>query len=596
MKLFGNPVSKGIAIGEVMLYEPFRANPSVSTRIDEAEVDVSLERYEKAVGMARMELEERLPALSECMPDKAKILAAHVEILSDPVINEEVHRAVRSGLMPADAALAMTFDKYSKLLEKSKNAAMRERASDLQDVKNRILRCWAGKREKNLSSLNRPVIVVCDDLYPSDTVSVDRKNVLGIIARTGGSTSHTAIIARGYGIPAVLGVPNCMEHLNDGDIAVLDAEKGEIVIAPDDAEFSTYTAAALRAETELLEIRRWRRAEPVTRDGHRAWIGMNIASVSDDELEQTVYADGSGLFRTEFVYMRQTGVPSEEEQYLIYRRALEAFGGKPVIMRTVDIGGDKQLERFGLPREDNPFLGLRGLRLCFARPELFGEQIRAALRASAHGDLRIMLPMVSSMEEIARARAFITEQGALLDARGITWNRGVEIGIMIEIPSMALIADLAAQEVDFASIGTNDLCQYLNAADRLNPSVESCYQEYHPAMFRVMGNIARAFAEAGKSVSICGEMGGDPLTVPALIGLGIEKFSMNAASIAPVKRVICGLDMDAASELAQEAQRLKTASDVRELLRSFALRRAGRLEQDEIREARFNNVFEEDQH
>ena len=587
MKLFGNPVSGGIAIGEVMRYEPFRAAPPASLRIDEAEVNVSLERYENAVGIARTELEGRLSVLSERAPDKAKILAAHVEILSDPVIDEETRRAVRSDLMPADAAIAMVFDKYSDLLERSKSKVMRERASDLQDVKNRILRCWAGKREKNLSSLDGPVIVVCSDLYPSDTVSIDRKNVLGIVAQTGGSTSHTAIVARGYEIPAVLGVSDCMEHLNDGDIVVLDAEKGEIIIAPDGTERSAYTAAALRAATEMREMRKWRFAEPVTRDGRRIWVGMNITSASDDELERAACADGSGLFRTEFVYTGKPGVPEEEEQYRIYRRVLEAFEGKPLIMRTIDIGGDKQPERFGLPAEDNPFLGLRGLRLCFARPELFGAQIRAALRASVYGDLRIMLPMVGSMEEIARARTFITDQGTLLDARGIAWNREIEIGIMIEIPSMALIADLAAQEVDFASIGTNDLCQYLNAADRLNPSVESCYQEYHPAMFRVIGNIARAFADAGKSVSICGEMGGDPLAVPALIGLGVEKFSMNAASIARVKRVVCGLSTGAASELAREVRALKTASEVKKLLQSFALSRTERREPDETQGGAF---------
>ena len=587
MKLFGTPVSGGIAIGEVMRYERFRAVLSPLLRIEETEVDVSLDRYEKAVSMARTELEDMLTALSERVPDKAKILSAHVDILSDPVIDEEVRRAVRSDLMPVDAAVAMVFDKYSELLGKSKSEAMRERASDLQDVRNRILRCWAGHRERNLSSLAGPVIVVCGDLYPSDTVSIDRKNVLGIVAQTGGSTSHTAIVARGYGIPAVLGVPNCMERLNDGDIVVLDAEKGEIVIAPDEEERFTYASKALRAAEELREMREWRFVEPVTGEGRRIWVGVNIAGASGDELESAVFADGSGLFRTEFVYMGQDGVPGEDEQYRIYRRILDAFEGKPVVMRTVDIGGDKQLERFGFPKEDNPFLGLRGLRLCLAKPEMFGAQIRAALRASAHGDLRVMLPMVGSMEEIARAKAFIAEQGALLDAQGITWNRGVEIGIMIEVPSMALIADVAAREVDFASIGTNDLCQYLNAADRLNPSVAPCYQEYHPAMFRVIGSIAGAFTEAGKSVSICGEMGGDPLAIPALIGLGVEKFSMNAASIAPAKRVICGLDMDEASELAREAQRLKTASEVRKLLQSFALRRLGRLEQSKIKGARF---------
>jgi phosphotransferase system enzyme I (PtsI) len=571
MKLFGTPVSRGIVAGEVMRYAPFRAEPSAS-RIDESDVGTNLELYDRAVDMARLELEDLRARLAPRVPDEAKILAFHVEILSDPVIDEEVRGMVRTGLMSGDAAVAAAFDKYSDLLGRSKRVLMRERASDLRDVKNRVLRCWAGEKEKNLSSLDRPVIVVCDDLYPSDTLSIDRGGVLGIIAQTGGSTSHAAIIARGYEIPAVLGVSGCMGCLKDGDMVVLDAERGEVVMAPLGAERAAYEARAVRVEAEMRGVRRWRGAEPITRDGRRIWVGMNIAGVSDRELEHAPSSDGSGLFRTEFVFMGRAGVPGEDEQYRIYRRALEAFGGKPVTLRTVDIGGDKRLERFGLPKEENPFLGLRGLRLCFARPEPFGAQVRAALRASAHGDLRIMLPMVGSLEEIARARAFIEEQGELLDARGVEWNRGVKIGIMIEIPSIALIADLVAPKVDFASIGTNDLCQYLNAADRLNPSVESCYQEYHPAMFRVIGDVARAFASHGRELGICGEMGGDPLVIPALIGLGVEKFSMGAASMAPVKRAIRGLDMASAAELAGEARELGTAAEARECLSAFAAR------------------------
>ncbi|MDR1917037.1 MAG: phosphoenolpyruvate--protein phosphotransferase [Synergistaceae bacterium] len=569
MKLPGIPVSGGIVIGEVFRYEPFQAAPEISP-IEKADVERNIEIYVEARSAARREMEEAQNRVMERAPDKAGILSAHMEILMDPVIDEEVRGMVCSDLLSADAAIASVFDKYSALLRKSKSASMRERASDLQDVKNRLLRCWAGVGERNLSSLEKPVIVVCDDLYPSDTVSIDRDNVLGIITQVGGTTSHTAIIARGYEIPAVLGVQDCMSLIRDGDTVVLDAENGEILLAPGDDEREAYAAKRESMSALSMEMRTWRGVEPVTRDGRRIWVGMNISGVSDYELAGAVCADGVGLFRTEFIYLGSDRIPDEDEQYRIYRKALDAFRGKPLIMRTLDIGGDKQLERFNLQSENNPFLGLRGLRLCFARPELFGAQIRAALRASAHGDLRLMLPMVSSLDEIQRAKEFIAEQGAKLDADGIAWNCCIKIGIMVEIPSIALIADLVAPYVDFVSIGTNDLCQYLNAADRLNPAVESCYQEYHPAMFRILGMIARGFAGADRTVGICGEIGGDPLAIPALLGLGIEKFSMCSASIAAAKRAICGLDMSDAVSLAQEVQQMKTESEVRARLQAFA--------------------------
>jgi phosphotransferase system enzyme I (PtsI) len=569
MKLCGKPVYRGVVVGEALRYEPFSASGG-TTCLAAGDVDGALADYAGARERAGRELGSARARMADAAPDEAKILAAHEEILMDPVMDEEIRELTRSELIDAASAVSRVFDKYGALLGKSRNETMRERAADLRDVKNRLLRCMAGVEERSLSRLDRPAIIVCDDLYPSDTVSIDRKNVLGIVTQTGGLTSHTAIIARSYEIPAVLGAENCMSLLKDGDRVVLDAERGEVLLLPDGADIAAYECEAARVRAELDEMRSWREAEPLARDGRRLWVGLNIGAANDYELSGARYADGSGLFRTEFLYLGQPRLPDEEKQYRTYRKVLRAFDGKPVILRTLDIGGDKQIEHINLRPEVNPFLGLRGLRLCLAMPEIFAVQIRAALRASAHGDLSIMLPMVCSLDEIRAAKALIAEQGERLDAEEIPWDRGIKTGIMIEVPSIALIADLAADEVDFVSIGTNDLCQYLNASDRMNPSVKHCYQEYHPAMFRVLGMCAREFGAAGVPVSVCGEMGGDVLALPALIGLGIDKFSVGSASLPAVKRLIRGLDMSGARALAAEVQRVKTEGEALALLRSFA--------------------------
>lgn len=571
MRLVGKPVSKGVVIGEILLYEPFKATPAV-TYIEKSKVEQALTAYEETRQRAKAELDELEKRTMAKDPDKAAIIYAHREILLDPAMDEEIRALIQNDLMSPDAAVDQTYNTYIMVLGKSKNEMMRERASDLRDVKNRILRCWAGEREQNLASLEKPVIVVADDLYPSDTVSLDRENVLGIITQVGGATSHTAIIARSYEIPAVLGIPNAMTQLSDGELVVLDAVEGEVICVPCTEDLEKYRLKAERVKAELQETKTYLATEPVTRDGRHISVRLNVAAANDHELSGAEYADGCGLFRTEFLYLNGDHLPTEDEQYAIYKKVLEAFGDKPVILRTMDIGGDKQLDRMELPKEDNPFLGIRGLRLSLVRPELFKVQIRAALRASVHGNLRIMMPMVGALDEVRKAKAFIAEQGAELDREGIEWNHEVPIGIMIEVPSVALIADLVADEVDFVSVGTNDLTQYLCAADRMNPAVKPYYQDYHPGVFRMLGHIAKTFGAAGKPVSICGELGGDTLAIPVLVGLGVDKLSMGLASMAAAKRVIRGLNTDEARALAEEVKNMKTEGEIRARLEAFAAR------------------------
>ncbi|MBC5735481.1 phosphoenolpyruvate--protein phosphotransferase [Lawsonibacter faecis] len=568
MKLTGKPVSRGIVLGRVLKYRPFV--PSVSDApISTEDVEAAWARYDKTVELARQELDRLEARLLADSPDKAKIVAAHREILQDPAMDEEI-RGLIGARTPPDAAIERVYGSFIELLGRSKNEMMRERASDLVDVKNRLLRCWAGEPERNLARLEQPVIVVADDLYPSDTVSMDRSKVLGIITQVGGATSHTAIIARSYEIPAVLGVPGALAALEDGAEIVLDAVKGEIVLCPTGEECAAYAAAAEQVRENLRETAAYLDAEPVTLDGVRAEVRLNVAAANDFELSGAAHADGCGLFRTEFLYLEGDRLPGEEEQYQIYKRVLLAFGEKPVVLRTLDVGGDKQLACLELPHESNPFLGVRGLRLCLAHEALLRTQVRAALRASVHGSLRVMLPMVGALDEVRAAKAIFREEGEALSAAGIPWNPSMPVGIMVEVPSIALIADLAADEVDFVSVGTNDLCQYLTASDRMNPSVKPYHQDYHPAMFRALGYIARSFQAAGKPVSVCGELGGDPLAIPALLGLGIQKLSMSRASLAGAKRVIRSIRMEDAQALAQRVQSLKTEGEIKACLTEFA--------------------------
>lgn len=570
MELFGQPVSPGVVIGEVMRYIPFR--PKLTEEpLSAADVPGALARYDQAKTKAR----EELDALENKMandPDKAKIIAAHQDILQDPVMDEEIRSLISGQLVNPDAAVAQIYDTYAAVLRQSQNARMQERASDLQDVRLRLLRCLAGVPERNLSALPKPVIVVADDLYPSDTASLDRAHVLGIVTQVGGATSHTAIIARSYEIPAVLGVAGAMEHLSDGQTVILDAVEGKVLTEPSDEEIVAFRAKGEKVSAYLREDKAYLDAEPVTRDGVRMKVYLNIGAVNDAELAGAAHVDGCGLFRTEFLYLNSDHLPGEEEQYQAYRKVLQAFGSKPVTLRTMDVGGDKQLPGLELPEENNPFLGVRGLRLSLARMDLFRTQVRAALRASVHGNLKIMMPMVGALDDLLQAKAVIAEEGAALDAAGIPWNHGIQIGIMVEVPSIAMIADMVVQEVDFISVGTNDLTQYLCAADRMNPAVRPYYQAYHPAVFRVLGNLARTFAAAGKPVSVCGELAGDPLAIPVLAGLGIHKLSMNLSSVAGAKRLIRRLNLVEAKALAQEVQNLKTAEEIKARLTAFAER------------------------
>ena len=422
------------------------------------------------------------------------------------------------------------------------------------------MRILKGEKEQNLSSLRDKVVVVAHDLLPSDTATLDRAHVMGIVTEVGGATSHTAIIARSYKIPAVLGVPSATEILKNGEPVILDALKGQVMLEPERETVQEYEEKLEKYIQDEKQTAEYLDRIPLVASGERYSIGLNIGSTEPDDGFK--YVDFVGLFRTEFLYMESEHLPTEDEQFAAYRKVLANAMGNPVTLRTLDIGGDKSLRYMELPKEDNPFLGNRALRLCLEMPDLFKTQLRAALRASAYGEMKIMFPMVGTIDDVRAGNAAVEEVKAELLAEGIPFDEKINVGIMIEIPSIALIADMAAKETDFASVGTNDLTQYLHAVDRMNPKLTNYYQSSSPAMFRILGKIFKEYNKAGKSVSVCGELAGEPLAAIVLFGLGLRKFSMNASNIALVKRTLSLFTLKETEEIAENVMNMETQADV----------------------------------
>lgn len=565
MRYTGTAVSAGVVIGKVYLYERFVSDVSkcpMGTPAEEAA------HYLAARDAAQGELETLCQHFTELGDnEKASIFSAHLEILSDETMDEEIQAGISGGESSGPWVIRSVYEQYASMFEQLADPIIRERAVDLRDVCARLLRCWEGLPEQNLSALPEPVIIITHDLVPSDTATLDRNNVLGIVTEIGGSTSHSAIIARSYEIPAVLGVSGIVSQLEDRQEVILDAVDGTILTGFDEEVRSAYEAKRREILRRQAHTKLYIDREPITPDGVRIAVELNIASAEPQNLEYAKYTDGVGLFRSEFLYMGRSALPTEEEQFQAYRKVLMTYGSRPVILRTLDIGGDKPLDCLDIPKEDNPFLGNRALRLCFQHPDMFRTQLRASLRASVYGNLWLMFPMVASMDDIRRAKSCLESAKAELTAEGIPFSPDLKVGIMVEIPAIAFLADQAAREVDFASIGTNDLTQYLTAVDRGNPEVRAYYQTYHPSLFRLIGYVVRSFAAQGKPVGVCGEMGGDPLAAAVLIGLGMRQLSMGAASVASIKQMILSTSCETAKALAETVCGLSTADEVRKYLK-----------------------------
>ncbi len=561
MFLSGNAVSKGIAIAKAYRYEPLDLTISKS-KCDKKETEAECRRFQLAREQAKEELQVLYAALEEQHPDQAKIFLAHQEVLEDEEMIEETGDAIKVDCMTAESAVDTIFNQYADLLRQVDDPLIAGRAADLLDVRARVLRLLLGKEERRLDHFAEDVIVVAHDLLPSDTANLDRTHVKGLITEVGGSNSHCAILARSFLLPAILGAGDAMSRIKDGQDLILDGLTGQIWLDFSKEEKEQYEQKRQLWKKQIEEEQTFLLRPGATKDGAEIALGINVGSDSYDTAEEAY--DFIGLFRTEFLYMENDHMPTEEEQFRVYRRILEGAKGKPVTLRTLDIGGDKTLPYFSLPKEDNPFLGERALRLCFSHREIFETQVRAALRASVYGSLQIMFPMVGSVEDIRQAKAWVSQIMSALDQEGIAYDPKVKIGVMIEVPSLALQADLVVREVDFASIGSNDLTQYVCAADRMNAAMEPYYQTYAPAMIRLLGFVFDSFQKANKPISVCGEMAGNPKGAALLVGLGARKLSMNAAMLAAVKAELARHTIDELEKMAKTCQGLCTEKEIKE--------------------------------
>lgn len=573
-KLTGIPVSEGIAAGPVHIFRPYILHYE-EKRIEQVQTEEELHRFRDAEKKACTELDGLIGRVKLNAPDKVAIFEAQKMLLTDEEVIAEIEEAIAGDRKCAEWAADSVYAEFTELLAASADPLIQERAADMNDVARRLLRCLAGAEDVTLAAMDSPAVVVAEDLLPSDTVVMDRRNVLGLITEKGGTTSHTAILARSFSLPAVCGAAGAMDALASAQTVVLDAVNGAILADPEKDVLAEYREKRERLLRRQELEREYLYRTVTTKDGEHVDVELNIGSAKNSELKLASCADGVGLFRTEFLYMNSAELPNEETQFQAYKKILQAFAGKPVVIRTLDVGGDKVLPSLPLPKEENPFLGCRALRLCLQKPELFQTQLRALLRASVYGELWIMFPMVGSLDDIRAAKKAVALAGETLRKQGAAFDPHIRLGAMVEIPALALIAGRVAREVDFVSVGTNDLCQYLMAADRMNAAVTPYYQSFHPAMLSILQQVADAFRAAGKPFCICGEMGGEPAFVLALLGMGFRRLSMSPSRVAAVKRLIASVDRAEAETIAEKALELETADEVEAYLRAELSRLCG---------------------
>lgn len=558
--LHGIAASNGIAIAKAYrLVEPDLSFEQ--TRIEDASAEV--ERYRQAIDRAKSELETiRDRAKVDLGPDKAAIFEAHLLVLSDPELNTPIEDKIKSDKVNAEAALKETADMFVVMFEQMDSEYMKERAADIRDVTKRVLAHLLGVELPNPSMIAEEVIIVAEDLTPSDTAQLNRQFVKGFTTNIGGRTSHSAIMARSLEIPAVVGTKTATEEIHNGDLVIVDGLKGEVHINPTPELVEQYRKVHQEYEKQKAEWAKLVNEPTVSNDGHHVELGANIGTPNDLKGVVANGGEAVGLYRTEFLYMGRDQLPSEEEQFEAYKAVLEGMAGKPVVVRTLDIGGDKELPYLDLPKEMNPFLGFRAIRLCLEEQGIFRTQLRALLRASSYGNLKIMFPMIATLDEFRAAKAILEEEKQKLLTEGQKVADKIELGIMVEIPSTAVLADQFAKEVDFFSIGTNDLIQYTMAADRMNQRVSYLYQPYSPSILRLVKMVIDAAHAEGKWAGMCGEMAGDETAIPLLLGLGLDEFSMSATSILKARSLIKKLNKSDMEQLAREVINMQTTDQV----------------------------------
>ncbi|RXZ81701.1 phosphoenolpyruvate--protein phosphotransferase [Paenibacillaceae bacterium] len=561
----GIGASPGMAAAQVFVYHQDDYVPAESkTQNPESEAA----RFKAAIHEVRAELEQiRNATEARLGADKAEIFEGHLMILEDPDLIDAVLEKVEGEAVNAEFALYAVSRSFIEILSQAEGEYLRERAADVRDVCGKIMNRLRGTEQQDLSSLTGEWIIVAEDLSPSDTAKLNLDCVKGLVTEIGSRTSHSAIMARSLGIPAVVGAGPQLRQVETGAWAVLDAVEGQLLVNPSEEEQARFTEKKGRYEQRQAELAQWVSRSTATLDGHHVELAANIGKLEDVQKALDNGAEAIGLFRTEFLYMGRSTLPSEEEQFKSYKYVLEKMEGKPVVIRTLDIGGDKELPYLNLPKESNPFLGQRALRLCLERPDIFRTQLRALLRASRFGNLKIMFPMIAVKSELLEAKRLLAEERSKLVAEGAELAENIEIGMMIEVPAAAITADLFAKEVDFFSIGTNDLIQYTMAADRMNETVSYLYQPCHPSILRLIRIVIEAARKEGKWVGMCGEMASDETAIPLLLGMGLHEFSMSAGAILPSREMIGQLSREAWSVLADEAADLSTQEEIQSFVR-----------------------------
>ena len=521
-------------------------------------------RFEKAIDKSRKELKVIQDyATKELGEDKAEIFAAHLLILEDPELINPIKDKIANDRVNAEFALNEVAVMFVSMFENMENQYMKERAADIKDVTKRVLANLLGVSISNPSMISEEVIIIAEDLTPSDTAQLNRKYAKGFTTDIGGRTSHSAIMARSLEIPAVVGTKTVTSTIENGMNVIIDGLDGKVIVNPNEDEVKLYQKKKVAYEAQKAEWAKLVHEKTVTSDDYEVELVANIGTPQDVQGVLDNGGEGVGLYRTEFLYMGRDTFPTEEEQFEAYKSVLERLGDKPVVVRTLDIGGDKELSYLNLPKEMNPFLGYRAIRLCLEMQDMFRTQLRALLRASIFGNLKIMFPMIATLDEFREAKSLLIEEKEKLQKNDVKVSDHIEVGIMVEIPSTAVLADVFAKEVDFFSIGTNDLIQYTFAADRMNEQVSYLYQPYNPAILRLVKNVIDAAHNEGKWVGMCGEMAGDEIAIPILIGLGLDEFSMSATSILPARSQILKLNKEELKEAAKQVLAMGTAEEVK---------------------------------
>lgn len=559
----GIGASKGYGVGTIVRIEETDLSFEDKKITD---VDAEVARFQKAVEDFTEKTMDMAAKMREQVGEKeAEILEGHVIMVSDPAMADEVTNQIKDGTC-AERALWNVCDMFIQIFSMAEDELTNQRVTDVQDMRNRLLKILLGKEEVDISQVPKGTILAARDLTPSMTVGLHKENVVGILTEVGGKTSHSAILARALEIPAVLSIPDIMQTVKDGQEAALDGDLGVVILDPSEEEKAEYHAKREQYLKEKEALRALVGKPTITADGKQVELVCNIGKPQDSDMVLERDGEGVGLFRTEFLFMDRTNTPSEEEQFQAYKQVAETMQGKPVIIRTLDVGGDKEIPYLNLEKEDNPFLGYRAIRVCLKQKDLYRAQLRALLRASAYGDIRIMVPMVTCLDELRQVKELLCELMKELNQEQIAYNKEIKVGIMVETPAASLMADLLAKEADFFSIGTNDLTQYTMVVDRGNAQVAYLYSAYNPAVLRSIAHVIACGNKAGIPVGMCGEAAADEKLIPLLLAYGLDEFSVSATSVLATRNTIAKWTIEEAKALAKEVEGLGTREEVEQLL------------------------------